>query len=279
MRDASAGSRVAASILIEEDMEFKNLLIEAADGIATLTINRPESLNSLNTGVLDELKHAMCRLETDVDVRVVVLTGAGDKAFAAGADIREMAGMTNMEGHAFAVKGQSVMLAVRRMKKPVIAAVNGYALGGGLELAMACDFIYASEKAKFGLPEVTLGIMPGFGGTWSLVRLVGPNKASELIFSGKIIDANKACEWGIVNEVFPAGDLLPKARETAAAIAAACPLGVGYARDAISSGADMAREDGFRYEASLFGLLFATEDRKEGMAAFLGKRKADFKGK
>lgn len=260
-------------------MEFKNLLIEAADGVATLTINRPQSLNTLNSEVLRELEGALHGLEDDVAVKAVVLTGAGDKAFAAGADIKEMAVMTSLEGRAFALKGQRVMLTIRRMKKPVIAAVNGYALGGGLELALACDFIYASDKAKLGLPEVTLGIMPGFGGTQNLVRLIGPNKAGELIFSGKMIDAGKACAWGIVNEVFPPEDLLAKARETAAAIAQAGPLGVGYSKDAIANGPDMAKEDGFRYEASLFGVLFATEDRKEGMGAFLGKRKAAFKGK
>jgi len=165
------------------------------------------------------------------------------------------------------------------MKKPVIAAVNGYALGGGLELALACDFIYASQKAKLGFPEVTLGIMPGFGGTQNLARRISPARAKELIYTGKMLDADKACAWGIVNEVFAPEELLTKALETAAAIAAVGTLGVGYAKDAITSGLNMGKEDGFKYEAALFGVLFATEDQAEGMGAFVEKRKALFKGK
>jgi len=164
-------------------------------------------------------------------------------------------------------------------EKPVIAAVNGFALGGGLELALACDFIYASAKAKLGFPEVTLGIMPGFGGTQNLPRRIGSAKANELIFTGRIIDAAQAQTWGIVNHVFAPEELMPKALETAAAIAATGTLGVSYAKDAIANGLNMSKEDGFRYEASLFGVLFATEDQKEGMGAFVEKRKADFKGK
>ena len=172
-----------------------------------------------------------------------------------------------------------VMLSIRQMKKPVIAAVNGFALGGGLELALACDFIYASEKSKFGLPEVTLGVIPGFGGTQNLSRLIGPNKTNELIFTGKMISAQKACAWGIVNEVFPAEELMARTMETAEAIARTGMMAVGYAKDAVANGLNMAREDGFRYEASLFAVLFATEDQKEGMGAFAEKRKADFKGR
>jgi enoyl-CoA hydratase len=260
-------------------MEFTNLLLETVAGVATLTVNRPQSLNSLNSEVLEELECAFYALDRDDAVRVVVLTGAGEKAFVAGADIKEMAEMTAYEGHAFALKGQRVMRSMERMKKPVIAAVNGYALGGGLELALACDFIYASEKAKVGFPEVTLGIMPGFGGTQNLARLLGPNRASEMIFTGTMIDARKACAWGIVNEVCPSDDLLDMARKTAADIARTGPIGVGYAKDAIARGLDMAKDDGFRYEASLFGVLFATADQKEGMGAFVAKRKAEFTGK
>ena len=260
-------------------MEYKNLLIETTDAIATLTVNRPQSLNALNSEVLGELECALYELELDAAVKVVIVTGAGEKAFVAGADIREMAEMTSYEGHAFARKGQRVMLFIQNMKKPVIAAVNGFALGGGLELALACDFIYASEKAKVGFPEVTLGIMPGFGGTQNLARLIGPGKANELIFSGRMIDARKACDWGIVNEVFAPEELLARTRVTAAAIAGTGLLGVAYAKDAIANGLDMAKEDGFRYEASLFGVLFATEDQREGMGAFVEKRKAEFKGK
>ena len=260
-------------------MEFKNLLIETADGVATLTVNRPQSLNALNSEVLGELECALYELNMDDGVKVVVLTGAGEKAFVAGADIKEMAEMSSFEGHAFALKGQRVMLLMEKMKKPVIAAVNGYALGGGLELALACDFVYASRKARVGFPEVTLGIMPGFGGTQNLARLIGPNKANEMIFTGRMLDADKACAWGIVNEVFAPEELLTKTLETAKAIAQVGTLGVGYAKDAIANGLNMGKEDGFRYEASLFGVLFATEDQREGMGAFVEKRKAAFKGK
>lgn len=260
-------------------MEFKNLLIETADGVATLTVNRPQALNALNSEVLTELASAFYQLEYDPAVRVVVLTGAGEKAFVAGADIKEMAAMSSFEGHQFALKGQHCMMAMEKMKTPVIAAVNGFALGGGLELALGCDFIYASEKAKLGFPEVTLGIIPGFGGTQNLARLIGKNRANELIFTGRMITADKAQAWGIVNEVFAPEELLAKARETAAAIAGVGPLGVTYAKNAIANGLNMGKEDGFRYEASLFGVLFATVDQKEGMGAFVEKRKAVFTGK
>jgi len=260
-------------------MEFKNLLIENDNGVVTLTINRPQALNSLNSETLDELGCALYGLEYDPAAKVIIVTGAGEKAFVAGADIKEMAEMSAYEGHRFGRKGQHVMMAMEKMKTPVIAAVNGFALGGGLELALGCDFIYASNKAKLGFPEVTLGIMPGFGGTQNLARLIGPNKANELIFTGRMITAEKALAWGIVNEVFAPEELLSKAKETAAAIAAVGLVGVAYAKDAIANGLNMTKEDGFRYEASLFGVLFATEDQREGMGAFVEKRKAEFKGK
>lgn len=260
-------------------METSLLLIDIKDGIALLTINSPKTLNALNSTVLSELECALYELERDDAVKVVVLTGAGEKAFVAGADIKEMAGMNAFEGQQFGLKGQRVMLMMEKMRKPVIAAVNGYALGGGLELALACDFIYASEKARLGFPEVTLGIIPGFGGTQNLGRRIGSARASELIFSGRMIEAPKARDWGIVNEVFAPEELLAKAMETAAAIASVGTLGVAYAKNAIVHGLNMGKEDGFRYEASLFGVLFATEDQKEGMGAFVEKRKAVFKGK
>jgi enoyl-CoA hydratase len=260
-------------------MEFKNLLIENDNGVVTLTVNRPQALNSLNSETLGELGCALYQLEYDPTAKVIIITGAGEKAFVAGADIKEMAEMSAYEGHQFGRKGQHVMLAMEKMKTPVIAAVNGFALGGGLELALGCDFIYASAKAKLGFPEVTLGIMPGFGGTQNLARLIGPNKANELIFTGRMITADKALAWGIVNEVFAPEELLTKAKEAAAAIAGVGPLGVAYAKDAIANGLNMTKEDGFRYEASLFGVLFATADQKEGMGAFVDKRSAVFKGK
>jgi len=260
-------------------MEFKNLLVETSDNIAVLTINSPRTMNALNSEVLRELECALYELNLDDSVKAVVLTGAGEKAFVAGADIKEMSTLNAHQGHRFGLMGQRVMLLIEKMRKPVIAAVNGYALGGGLELALACDFIYASAKARFGFPEVTLGIMPGFGGTQNLSRLIGKSRANELIFTGRMISADKALEWGVVNEVFAPEDLLAKAKETAAVIATVGTLGVAYAKDAIANGLNMTREDGFRYEASLFGVLFSSEDQKEGMGAFVEKRKAEFKGR
>jgi enoyl-CoA hydratase len=263
----------------ENIMEFKNLLVGTTGGITTLTINRPQALNSLTSEVVLELECALYELDLDAAVKVIVVTGAGEKAFVAGADIKEMSELSSIEAHEFARRGQRMILMMNRMRKPVIAAVNGFALGGGLELALACDFIYASEKAKFGFPEVGLGVIPGFGGTQNLARLIGPNKANELVFSGRIINAAKAQAWGIVNELCAPEELLAKALETAREIAAKGALAVAYAKDAIASGLNMTKEDGFRYEASLFGVLFATGDQREGMGAFLEKRTAEFKGK
>lgn len=260
-------------------MEFKNLLIEKENGVVLLTINSPRTMNALNSEVIRELECAFYELNLDDDVKAVVLTGAGEKAFVAGADIKEMSAMTACEALAFAKAGQRLMTLIGRMTKPVIAAVNGYALGGGLELALACDFIYASEKARLGLPEVTLGVIPGFGGTQNLARLIGPNRAKELALSGKMITADKALAWGLVNELFPPEELVAKAKECAAQIASVCSISVGFVKDAVNSGLDMSREDGLRYEASLFSVLFSTEDQKEGMGAFLEKRKAVFKGR
>lgn len=260
-------------------MEFKTLTTDTSHCITTLTINRPQVLNALNSEVLHELGWALEELDVDVTVKAVILTGAGEKAFVAGADIKEMVEISSYEAHKFASKGQQIMQLINRMRKPVIAAVNGYALGGGLELALACDFIYASERAKFGLPEVGLGVIPGFGGTQNLARLIGPNKACELVFSGRIISATKALSWGIVNEVFAPEELMAKTLETAREISSKGPLGVAYAKDAILNGLSMAKEDGFRYEASLFGVLFATSDKIEGMGAFIEKRAAVFEGK
>jgi enoyl-CoA hydratase len=237
------------------------ILVEVGEGIGLLKINRPESLNALNIDVL----------------KVVVVTGAGDKAFVAGGDIKQMLAMDPLAGQAFSRKGQQVLQLIGKMHKPVIAAVNGYALGGGLELALACDFIYASDKAKLGLPEVTLGVIPGFGGTQNLTRLIGPNKAKELIFSGKILSAQQALEWGIVNQVFPADELSSRVMEIARVIAQNGMIAVAMAKDTIVNGLNMNKEDGLRYESSLFSILFATQDQKEGMQAFVGKRKPEFK--
>lgn len=260
-------------------MTYSYLLIEKTGATATLTINSPKTLNALNSSILKELETAFLELGDDETVKVIVLTGAGQKAFVAGADISEMCSMDALQAHDFAAKGQQLMLQIEKMTKPVIAAVNGYALGGGLELALAADFIYASDCAKFGFPEVTLGVIPGFGGTQNLSRLIGKNKANELVFSGNLIDAQQALKWGIVNQTFTPEELLPKTLEIAAKIAAAGTLAVNYAKDAICNGLQMSKENGFRYEASLFSILFTSSDQKEGMAAFLEKRKANFKGK
>jgi len=260
-------------------MELKNILLEVSDSIGILTLNRPESLNALNTEVVEELEIALGEMEQNTAVKVVVITGAGEKAFVAGGDIKEMANMDPVAGRAFAQRGHQMIQYVEKMKKPVIAAVNGYALGGGLELALACDFIYAAENAQLGLPEVTLGIMPGFGGTQNLARLIGPNRAKEMIFSGKQLTAQQARDWGIVNEVVPAEELMARVTEIAKKIAHNGTLGVAAAKDAVANGQNMSKEDGLRYEGALFGLLFATEDQKEGTRAFIEKRPAEFKSK
>jgi len=260
-------------------MEFKNLLLETTDGITLLTINSPRTLNALTSELLGELECALYELNLDEQVKVVVITGAGEKAFVAGADIKEMSQIGSVEAQRFAQTGQRVMMLIEKMRKPVIAAVNGYALGGGLELALACDFIYASEKARFGLPEVTLGVIPGFGGTQNLARLIGPNRANEMTFTGKMLTAHKAGEWGIVNEVCAHEELISKVMETARAVAGVGTLAVSYAKDSIANGLNMSKEDGLRYEAAQFGVLFSSDDQREGMAAFLEKRKAAFTGK
>ena len=259
-------------------MECQNLLVEKYGGVALVTVNRPQVLNALRSSVIGELLELFEHLSWDDTVKVIVLTGSGDKAFVAGADIAEMAGFTAQQALTFARTGQKLVSFIGTMDKPVIAAVNGYALGGGMELALACDFIYASETAKMGLPEVTLGIMPGFGGSQKFARLLGRNRANELIFTGRILTAAEAKEWGIVNAVFPAGDLIARTMETAGKIADNGLLGVTYAKHVIKRGLDMDEENGMGYEAVLFASLFATADQHEGMNAFLEKRKPVFSG-
>jgi enoyl-CoA hydratase len=259
-------------------MSYQMLRVENRNGVGLLTIDRPKALNALNREVLDELLAAFKALNLDSAVKVVVVTGGGEKAFVAGADIAEMAEIDSMQALAFARKGQELINCIGQMQKPVIAAVNGFALGGGLELALACDFIYAAETAKVGFPEVTLGIMPGFGGTQKLARLIGRNRANEMIFTGKLLTAPEAREWGIVNAVLPAGDLLDKVLDVADKIARNGMLGVACAKDAISNGLDMSEKDGLLYESALFAALFSSADQKEGMKAFLEKRKANFTG-
>ncbi len=257
-------------------MSHAHLLVQVRDGVAVLTVNRPETLNALDAAVLAELDDAVRALEADPATRAVVLTGAGEKAFVAGADIAAMARMSVREAHAFSRAGQRVMTRLQRLRKPVIAAVTGYALGGGLELALACDLVHAAETARFGAREVALGLIPGFGGTQNLARLVGPGRARELVFTAKVFTAQQAREWGIVNEVVPAGEVVARAVETARAICANSLAAVAAAKEAIACGLDMALEDGLRLEAALFGAQFGGPDPGEGISAFLEKRKAAF---
>lgn len=255
---------------------YQHLAVEVAERVATVTISRPEALNALNSKLLDELKSAFESLEADVQVRVVIVTGSGDKAFVAGADIAEMKDMTPMQARQFSRKGQALMFLIENLRKPVIAAINGYALGGGCELAMACDIRIASDKARFGQPEVGLGIPPGFGGTQRLPRLVGEGMAKMLIFTGKMIDAQTAEKIGLVDMVVPHGELMDRAREVARSIAEKAAPAVLMAKDAIRRGLDVDLSTGCSYETEVFALCFATSHQKEGMSAFLEKRKPRF---
>lgn len=260
-------------------MEYKNLLLEIDGPIAVLKVNKPDSLNALSTQVVKELHQALHQIDEDKSVQGVVLTGAGEKAFVSGADIKEMLNMTSFQAHNYSTMTNEMMSFISKMKKPVIAAVNGYALGGGFELALSCDFIYASETAKMGFPEVGLGVTPGFGGTQKLARLIGPARAKEMIFTGKILDAKKALEWGIINEICAPAELLGKTMETLKTICQKGTLAVGFAKHAIVHGLDMSIENGIRYESGLFATLFSTEDKINGMQAFVEKKKPVFQNK
>ncbi len=253
------------------------VLTEKKGTVGKVTLNRPAELNALNTTVLGELNAAVDQMNEDSDVRVIIFTGAG-RAFAAGADIGEMADLNMDEGRAFGKKGQAVFRKIEQLEKPTIAAVNGYALGGGCELAMACDMRLASERAVFGQPEVSLGITPGFSGTQRLTALVGKAKAAEMILSAQNIDAQTAAEIGLVNHVFPADKLMEETEALAEKIAGNAPQAVRWANSAIKRGIEAGLETGITIESDLFGMCFATEDQKEGMRAFLERRKAEFKG-
>ncbi|MBN1255441.1 MAG: enoyl-CoA hydratase/isomerase family protein [Deltaproteobacteria bacterium] len=259
-------------------MSYKNLLVEVADGIAFVKINRPKALNALNRETLLELQQALKELQGKKDAQIIVLTGEGGKAFVAGADIAEMKDMNPTEALAFSRLGHETLGMIENFTKPVIAAVNGYALGGGLEIALSCDFIYVSETAKLGVPEVTLGIFPGFGGTQRLPRLIGKGRAKELIYTGKMIDAQEAYNQGIANKVFPADKLMEEVTQVARTIAQNGPMAVSMAKDAVNAGYDMGAEEGEVIEMTAWGNSFATHDQKEGMGAFLEKRKPQFKG-
>ena len=255
-------------------MNFENILIEKDGKTVIITINRPESLNALNHKTIQELSNAFENLNNDSSVRVIILTGSGEKSFVAGADIKEFADFGTNEAENLARNGQQTLFnKIENLDKPVIAAVNGFALGGGLELAMACHIRYASENAKLGLPEVTLGLIPGYGGTQRLPQLVGKGLANEIIFSAKMISAERAKEIGLVNEVFSSEELLTKTKELASLIARNSPMGISKAIAAVNLAGT---QEGFEAEIKSFGELFEMEDKKEGVAAFLEKRKPVF---
>ena len=255
------------------------VLVETADRVRTMTVNRPEKLNALNSEVMAALDAALDAARGDASVGVVVITGAGEKSFIAGADIGELSKLTPVEGRAHARRGQAVLAKLETLGKPVIAAVNGYALGGGCELALACTIRVASENARFGQPEVKLGILPGYGGSQRLSRIVGKGRAMQLCLTAEQIDAAEAYRIGLVNRVVPPGQALAAAREMAAQILVNGPIACSFVLDAIHRGLEMPLEEGLFLEATLFGLCAATSDMKEGMTAFLEKRKASFTGK
>ncbi|MGE5188699.1 MAG: enoyl-CoA hydratase-related protein [Gemmatimonadota bacterium] len=260
-------------------MDYANILLDVADRIATITINRPRSLNALNPATMRELKDALESIGARADVGVVLLTGAGEKAFVAGADISEMSRLEPLQALEFSLYGHGVLELIERLPQPVVGVVNGFALGGGCELAMACDLLVAADTAKLGQPEVNLGIIPGYGGTQRLPRLVGRNVAKELVLTGEMITAQRAYEIGLVNRVVPAAELMKTAREIAATILSKGPAAIRLAKMAMNRGLDLDLPNANAYEASLFGACFSSEDRVEGMKAFLEKRKASFKGR
>lgn len=260
--------------------EYKDLLVEIAeDGVTTVSVNRPKFLNALDTPTLLEMKDCFGKLATDPAVKAVIIRGAGDKAFVAGADLKAMSTMTAVEGRTFSNLGHEVFDAIEKLPVVAIAAVNGYALGGGCELAMACDFRFASTTAKFGQPEVNYGIIPGFGGSQRLARLIGKGYAKEMIYTGAMIDAEEAHRIGLVNRVCKPEELYTTVEEVCRKIMKKAPIAIACAKDAINRGLNMDLESGLNYEAQVFGTCFATLDQKEGMKAFLEKRKPVFMNK
>lgn len=258
-------------------MNYTTLLTDLQPGgIFTVTINRPDKLNALNREVMNELNSVLDEIGSNSDIRAVILTGAGQKGFVAGADIREFVGLSKEEGQALAQKGQDIFFRIERCSKPIVAAVNGFALGGGCELAMSCHFRIASENAKFGQPEVNLGLIPGYGGTQRLVHLIGKGRAMELLMTGNMIDAQTALQYGLVNAVVPQEELLNRAKAILEIIVAKAPLAISKC---IAAANDAFTEHGYQTEVEAFGECFATEDMKEGTAAFLEKRKPAFTGK
>ncbi len=259
-------------------MEYKNIIFQIDDGIATITFNRPEVLNALNEASLKEFSHALDKIASDKDVRVLILTGAGEKSFVAGADITEFLKFNVLKAKIFSETGHGLVGKLQELPIPVVAAVNGFALGGGCEVVIACDFIYASENAMFGLPEINLGIIPGFGGTQRLPRLIGINRAKEMIFTGKMIPASEAHAMGLVNKVCQQDQLMDEVIKVAKALVSKGKVALRAAKQAINSGMDVDLKTGCRIEIDAFTICLASPDAKEGPMAFLEKRKADFKG-
>ena len=257
---------------------FDNLLLERDGAVAVLTVNRPAVLNALNTPTTDEIRHAVLDLKHDASVRAVILTGAGDKAFIAGADINELAALKPTEGKEHAQRGQHVFDLIENMGKPVIAAINGFCLGGGCELAMACTLRIAADTARIGQPEINLGIVPGYAGSQRLPRLVGKGIALELLLTGRQVKADEALAIGLVNKVVPAAQLMTAAKELAAELASKAPIAVKYIIEAVNRGLEIPFDKAQVHEATLFGLVASTADMREGTRAFLEKRKAQFKG-
>ena len=259
-------------------MTFDNLLIERDGALVIVTINRPAVLNALDTPTTDDLRRLMTDLQDDASVRVVIVTGAGDKSFVAGADINELVALTPVEAREHARRGQQVFDLIEQLGKPVIAAVNGFALGGGCELAMACTLRIAAEDARFGQPEINLGLIPGFAGTQRLARLVGKGVALEILLTGRQVKADEALRIGLVNKVVPPASLLDEARALALQLAAQAPIASRFILDAVNHGLEVPFVEGQALEATLFGMIASTADMREGTRAFLEKRKARFKG-
>src|SRR5271166_1126188 len=259
--------------------DYQNLHLETKNHIAYITIDRPKVLNALSMATMDELRRAFAAAKDDAEVRVVILTGAGEKAFVAGADISELAQQSPISAKEYTHRGQAIVDSIENLGKPVIACINGFALGGGCELALACTMRLASENAKLGQPEVKLGLIPGYGGTQRLSRLVGKGLAMQQILTGEMITAQEAYRIGLVNEVLPQGELIPRAEAIASKIIANAPLAIQYSIEAVNRGFDMMLADGLFMEATLFGVCCATEDKNEGTRAFLEKRPPQFKGR
>jgi enoyl-CoA hydratase len=260
-------------------MEFKYIIYEKGEGIATITLNRPEALNAFSREVVEEILQTLEDVRNDENVRVVVLTGAGEKAFSAGADIKSMIGMTVLKARELSLMGEKLCLALENLEKPVIAALNGYALGGGLEVAMSCDLRIASENARMGQTEINIGLIPGWGGTQRLTRLIGRTKAKELVFTGRMIDAKTAEQLGIINMTVPQDKFKETVRQFALELASKAPVAVSVAKALINKGADISLDSALALEREGFGVVASTDDLKEGVSAFTEKRKPFFKGK